>query len=308
MQKADADVYWPRPSLANPAVYMRFERFDRQFLINHAVFHSEGKDERDFLQDRGALAALADSVASSFIHEISHARELGTGGPYVPHVMDDELVAAYREMRFLLDALTHGPAFDRLAEAFQLQTRVFGLAARLKPGAPDREQASAELERLMPRYRAVVTRERLDALARLDNLRRSTAAFEAGFTAAYPKAVPYLEWDSAEELAEEKRLLSGVQDALAAIQARLSTLDPASAEADRERERERQTRQVERVQRLNIQFWSSPDEVGRARARYGLVLERLRRDLDRRRRTTSVLKRFTAPAPEALSVRYRVGD
>lgn len=306
VQKADADTYWPRPSLANPAVYMRFERFDRQFLINHSVFHAEGKDERDFLKDRAALAALADSVAGSFIHEISHARELGAKSSYIPHVMDDELVAAYRELRFLLDALTHDPAFDRLQEAFELQVKVARLARRLRSsGKAERDAARADLSRVMPRYRILVTRDRLDALSRLDDLRRSTAAFEAGFAQAYPKTVPYLSWDSAKELAEERRLLAGVEDALSIIQARLATLAQDSAEAERERERERQTRQIERIQRLNIQFWSTPEEVGRARANYAILLDGLRHELGRSRKTSSVLKRFAEPFPEALRVRFR---
>lgn len=310
VQKADADAYWPRPSLSNPAVYMRFERFDRQFLLNHAVFHAEGKDERMFLHDREALAALADSVAGSFIHEISHAREAVPGESYVPHVMDDELVAAYREMTFFLDALTHDPGFDRLGEAFALQVKVAGLAGRLRGDDGESKAASAtagrELEKLMPAYRVLVTRDRLDTLTRLNNLRRSTAAFEAGFTAAYPKSVPYLAWESGRELAEEKRLLAGVTGALSATQQRLAGLDPASSEAERERERERQTRQIERVQRLNIQFWSSPDQVGKARSRYSSILGALRTEFGRRRRGSSLLKRFTPPFPEALASRYRV--
>lgn len=306
VQKADAEVYWPRPSLSNPAVYMRFERFDRQFLINHAVFHAEGHDERDFLRGGAELSALADSVAGSFIHEISHARELGAESSYTPHVMDDELVAAYREMRFLLDALTHDPAFDRLQEAFELQGKVARLARRLRSqGKAERDAASAELSRLMPRYRVLVTRDRLDALSRLDDLRRSTAAFETGFARAYPKTVPYLSWDSARELAEERKLLDGVEAALSMSQARLATLAQDSAEAERERERERQTRQIERIQRLNIQFWSTPEEVGRARANYAILLDGLRYELGRSRKTSSVLKRFTEPFPEALRVRFR---
>ncbi|MBI4424200.1 MAG: hypothetical protein HY554_10760 [Elusimicrobia bacterium] len=302
--EADADAYWPRPVIRSSGQRMRFERLDREFLINHSALHDGGAGERRLLADPDALERLADSVADSFIHEISHARELGRAQPYVPHVMDDELAAAYREQLFLLDALERDEGFNRLAEALELQLEV---GRRVRALRAARRGRDAGLEALGARYDALVTPDRLDALARLQDLARSTRAFEAGFAAAYSKSVPYLSWDSARELREERRLLAGVEDSVAHLERELAALDPASRQAERKRVRARRIRQIAQTQRLNIQFWGSPERVGEARARYARLLGGLRARLGARRAESRALKRLAAAPPGSLRTRYRFG-
>ncbi|MBI4346649.1 MAG: hypothetical protein HY553_07320 [Elusimicrobia bacterium] len=291
----DLADYFRRPHDAQADVLMSYSRIERNLKIAHRVLHLDGRDEESFIRDRSAQRDLAFAVADSFVHEISHARERERGA--IPHLLEDELLAFYRSIAFVLDALRRAPDFNRLKAALEIQRQVHLLREGLRDATGDRR---ATLQRrgkeLLPTYQALVTPPRLFTLGQLTALARSADEFEALVGDAYRRdGLPSL-WSSPKERAkiERERLkeYQGVVDKIARLEDQLGRprSDPTSGEA------------TKRLLREDIGFWSDPARVSAARARYAQLLSGLKVELTRRR-GGGELKPF-AVDPRVVEVRY----
>jgi len=226
------------------------------YSINHRYLHIDGGDENTFIRSPKVQQAFTDSIASAFVHETSHAR-MRKDRPIEPPLIEDELVAYYREVIFLLDAVKAMPNFDRLPECLQDKLN------RAKTHAPPA---------------AACTRERRGMLSLLGKLAAANTPFEGAVRKLYP-FVFSLDSDPKKEIRViDERDAKGRKDMAAGLASK-DSWEPGTFPADYEAE-------YQDLFVLDAQiraFWAVPATLAKTKADYGALLKELRAETDRRR-------------------------
>ncbi len=96
----------PGQPAISPTTVMAYSDLEQEIHVHHALLHLDDADEAKIIQDPARLERTARRFWPSIIHESSHARTAHGPGRFVAAaVVDDEFIAFYREMFFVMEQL-----------------------------------------------------------------------------------------------------------------------------------------------------------------------------------------------------------
>ena len=273
-------------------VFMSFTRSGSksQFSINHTFLHSGDCDEKCFIASPKAQQEFADTISGSFVHEVSHARE-AEERPDMPYLQESEIVAAYREHIFLLDALKAIPKFDDLLKCLPLSRRLAPLKNKYfrisrRRGEKRSAKDKAQMEKLLRSIRDLEntgaeadSASRLETLFLLRELSVSNSGFEARIRSMYPDIPGANDYPDRNIQAADGKLDKARTD-YQKIKAAKDQRKPGAGPADFESF----YRRLVNTYNNDKSFWNSQERRGKAQEYFNLSLTALRSEADRRRR------------------------
>jgi hypothetical protein len=161
------EAFGGRPGIG-PTTVMSYSDSRQEIHIHHALLHLDDSDEQKIIQDPTRLEKTARRFWPVIVHEISHARTHHSSARFVASaVIDDEYIAFYREVFFLLEQLESEPDY-------------LGVRALAECGR-DETDDQIVFHEILPRGRELAAKKRrspaeqreLDGLrARIDGLSR----------------------------------------------------------------------------------------------------------------------------------------
>lgn len=87
-----------------------------EIYINHELMHIDASDEGTLLSNQPLLRGRVRDLLPTWIHEISHARSAHGPLGLLEGAMEEEYLAFYREMVFILEQLARDPGYRGIAE------------------------------------------------------------------------------------------------------------------------------------------------------------------------------------------------
>ncbi len=275
-----------------PGVFMLFTRSGSGswFSINHKFLHSGGCDERCFINSPKIQQEFADAIAGSFVHEVSHAREI-EARPDMPYLQESEIIAYYRENIFILNALKAVPGFDNLMKCLSRGRQLAALKDKYFKMAVHRagERSAKDSERIKQLLRSMQalkasgaeteSASRLETLVLLGKLSLSNSDFEARIRDMYP-VVPGVYGDPDMNIQAATGKLEKARADYRKIKAARGPQTSGVSQPDFELSYQRLFNTYENEK----SFWSSPERRRKAKEYFELSLTSLRSEMDRLRR------------------------
>jgi len=272
---------------------MSYSPVEHSISIAHFLFHEGGGNEERFIQDRETQRRLAEAVAVSLVHEISHARTEEEYRGHAP-LLEDEYAAYYRNSLFLLDVLKARPDFNHYAELCMADRKLVDFSRKLKLFESNRNRARADPGRekaaLQKEYKTILsetisltTTERESFVEQLNKLAVSNFKLEEWIRAQYPDIASVFADPEPEARKWEKELASARREYAAAAR----NYDEYERLVGAPHERKQDT--LDGWARLCVQyegvieFLRDTVKMDKLRKHFSAQLSELRAEMDRRR-------------------------
>ncbi len=158
------DAFGGRATLG-PTTMMSYSDSDQEIDIHHALLHLDGSDEAMIIREPARLEKTVARFWPVIVHETSHARTHQGDARFVgDSVIEDEYIAFYREIFFVLEQLETDRGYLGLTARASCARDLAALLARFRAFEPRLKELSR------PRTTAAERRERGVLAARADAL------------------------------------------------------------------------------------------------------------------------------------------